>query len=98
MAGGVAAGWNIVISSKPDRELKALGQPIVDALTDFEQTHGRYPRSLTEAGIENVDTEYGPFEYQYLEDGTQCCISIGDYGDDLFEISWCSEGGWYADM
>jgi len=78
-------------------KLPEIGQPIVDALMSYRATHGRFPTSLAPIKLSIVDTFYGPWEYHATDDGSSCQLSVGDYGKDLFTVSWSDKYGWNVD-
>ena len=83
-------------SPEPD-DLRALGQPLVDAIAAYRQTHGRYPASLAAAGLAPVNTPAGAFEYRAVQDGRRASIFIGDFARRRFQARWSSEIGWFLE-
>jgi hypothetical protein len=79
-------------------DLRRDGGRFIAGLHQFQQAHGRYPVSLQEAGINPPVTRYGPWSYWRSEDGRQFGLSVGDYREDLFTLSYSSERrSWYLD-
>ena len=80
------------------RRLRFQGDEIVGTIGAFQLTTGSYPTTLELLEIEKEDERYGPWDYQPHADGAGFSLSIGDYGEDLFTLSWSSESGtWYED-
>ena len=79
-------------ASGPQFEIQT--QPMIDALEQFRITHGRYPSSLSEAGLSDTSPN-GPWRYRTHKAGAAYVLSIGDYAACLWEISYSSDQGWY---
>jgi hypothetical protein len=94
VASGGVIGWK---TAAPSIEtLKRDGNRMIASLQEYNQVHGRYPETLTAAGIVPPSTRYG--EWEYKSDGASFRLSIGDYGKDLFVLIYSSrDGDWYAD-
>ena len=76
--------------------LIAEGNDIVAKLEAHKAKYGEYPQTLQEAGVADVQTEYGPWEYTPGDTGFR--LAVGDYGKHLFSISWQPDRGtWYTD-
>ena len=76
--------------------LRALGQPLVDALEAYRRSHGVFPASLEAGGLEPVQTPAGVFEYRLTANGRRASLSIGDYAQRQFRVRWSSEIGWFV--
>jgi hypothetical protein len=81
---------------------KTAGQPIVQGLLTYKKEHGRYPVSLQEAGLANVVTSLGSFEYERRgEKGDEYFVlSVGDHARNGFVLFWNSEmttEGWMTE-
>jgi len=85
---------------EPDWEqLKRQGDPLVAAIQDFEQQHGRPPKSFEECGLAAPKSLFGPWRYYVGEDGSSWGISVGHYERDGFVLYWDdSFGEWMEDQ
>jgi hypothetical protein len=65
------------------------------ALERYRQTHGYYPATLQEAGIQTPVTLYGPLHYygSQSEADAWYLISFGDIERDRFSADWDSRTG-----
>ena len=78
--------------------LKSQGAAIIEALDAYERNHGRYPEALSVLTGILIETRYGAWHYRVEEGGRKCAIWVGDYGRNLFELSWDSDKkSWYLD-
>ena len=76
--------------------LKAEGNEILAKLEAYKAEHGAYPKTLQEAGVTDIRTKYGPWEYTRGSNGVR--LSVGDYRKQLFTIWWQPDKGtWYTD-
>lgn len=79
--------------------LKAIAQPVVDAVLAFHMNNGRYPTDLAETHISQPMTNYGPVKYKKPPNYEDCRIVIGDYRTDHFALIWRSEArSWHMDQ
>ena len=95
----VVFGQNIfqVFGPSPNK-VQQLGQPLVDAINDYHNQHGTFPKNLNDADIDVIETVYGPFEYLQQESGQDFQLTNGDYMRDGFVAVY--DGGnqrWYVD-
>lgn len=78
-------------------EARALSQ----AVMAFHRSHGFWPASLDQAGIQPVPiTPFGAFRLSSLGEKGHCRIWVGDYVRDGFTYEWASdelERGWHLD-
>ena len=72
---------------------KSAGQLVIQSLTDYKSTHGRYPETFQEAGITPAVTEFGTFEYErkVAEDDEYFIVRVGDYSRSGFVLFWNSD-------
>ena len=64
---------------------------MVGAILTYYERHGRYPRTLEEAGVRPVPrTPFGPYQLKADSLGTSCYIWVGDYSRNGFEYFWTS--------
>ena len=76
--------------------LKAEGNGILTTLEAYKAEHGAYSKTLQEAGVTDIRTKYGPWEYTPGTNGVH--LSVGDYSKHLFTIWWQPNyGTWYTD-
>ncbi len=92
------AGLALYDKSAPSRDdLRAFGEPTVDAIKRFREREGRYPANLSEAGAElPLPTRFGAWRYESLSESS-CQLSVGDYSIDPFVVFWSSRSGWGVD-
>ena len=79
-------------------DLKRMGDPVVTQLKAFRAQHGRFPKSLEEAGIQSPQTRYGAFYYTTVPPDDSFMLSVGDYERDgimVFRQSGADEWGVY---
>jgi hypothetical protein len=89
LASLVTIGWACTAPSFD--QLTQDGDRMIAVFEQYRSSHGRYPQSLSEAGIKNEQTRYGAWSYQ--SDGPTFKLSLGDYGQDLFVIYYQSRNG-----
>ena len=67
----------------------------VQAVEAYRQQHGGYPRALSDAGIARSDqrTRYGRWQYTRTVDSAGAFLRVGDYGRNLFTLSWETRRG-----
>jgi hypothetical protein len=71
--------------------------PVILKLNEYRSVHGRYPRSVAEAGVKMPRFRCGTYQYTLTADGN-CKLKIGDYGKDSFTAWWQSDTqAWYVD-
>jgi hypothetical protein len=73
------------------KELEAQGKQIVQAIEQFRQARGRYPGSLTEAGIAAPETAWGIWKYRLLDE-KRFVLVVGDPARRM--VAWDSREGW----
>jgi hypothetical protein len=67
---------------------------MVDAVERYKSQHGRYPPSLSDAGVSTPLTRYG--WWRYGSGGSDYSLELGDYDRYGFLMSWTGDG-WYVD-
>ena len=79
------------LPSGRDQVLEA-STPVAQAIRRFEAIHGRYPRTLNEAGVNAPWTREGRFEYKSRDNGTGFELCVGDYFRHGFVACWNERG------
>lgn len=73
-------------------------QPILDALSAYQGTHGRYPAEddpVFAPHAKWLDEQRWNWTYFLEADLSAFCLGIGDYDMDGVSLVWCSmHGGW----
>ena len=71
--------------------------PVVEWLEGEFRQKGRYPNRLPQQ-YDQVISKYPHGKYSVIEDGSNCVISIGEYGENGCEIYWKSKyRKWHID-
>jgi len=93
-----------VISSSPPshsviNELRVEGDEIIEKIEEYYKSNKNYPDSLSVIGINSDKDHYSGWEYTLASDGQTFELSIGDYREYLFVMSWDSNySEWYLDQ
>jgi len=84
-------------SARRYASLKEQARPLIEAIEQYKVQHGRYPETLAKARIGTLTTRYGPWEYRSSEDGRNAILTVGNYMNDKFRLTWRSGYGWSVD-
>lgn len=93
-----------VLSSNPPsysvmNELRAQGDEIIEKIEEYYKSNKNYPDSLSVIGIDSDKDHYSGWEYTLASDGQTFELSIDDYKEYLFVMSWDSNySEWYLDQ
>jgi hypothetical protein len=82
--------WSGIVAERLAEQSRVddMHRKFAPALEQYRQTHGKYPPTLEDAGIETPVTRYGPLHYYGT--GTWYLISFGDIERDRFSSDWDS--------
>jgi hypothetical protein len=79
-------------------ELRAEGDVIIEKIEEYKNSNKNYPASLSVISTGSDKSHYGGWKYTLENNGKTFVLSIGDYGEYLFEMYWDSNSGeWYLD-
>lgn len=87
---GFVGGW--CMGNDEQAALLAAGAPGAIALERYRSTHGRYPDSLSEAGVALPEGTTLPFTYRAVRGGQDYELVAGDYFRDGMVIGYTASG------
>lgn len=80
-----------------DPQIHAMGNGLVSAIEDWRTRHGRYPRTLAEAGLDSPTRDNGGFRYHADRQDASFTLSIGEAdGVEVQHDYFSKNPGWYC--
>ena len=84
--------WEFITPS--DDRLLEEGREIVAKIESYYKINNKYPKALKDINEDNKCWRFGYWQYKVFDDESGYRLIIGDYGKDLFELSYSSAHGW----